>query len=330
MEPIPWLMIATALGTGLAFGYVAQRGGFCLTRATSNLFLMGDATVFRAYVLALVVAAAGVQIMVAAGWVEIPVRPFHWLANLVGGFIFGIGMILSGGCSGSSWYRLGEGAIGAWIVVLGFAMGATATSVGRLAPLRRALQGPEVLVGGEAPTLATLVGLPPWTVLLVLGGAALVWLARGRGEPESGKWPWPLTGMVVGTTIALGWYASTFGEAPTGITFAINTSHLFTYPLVGYPTRVTWSMLLLFGVPVGAFLAAWRRGEFGWKVPPGFTAVQLFAGGVVMGTGAIIAEGCNITQGLTNAATLAAGSLTAFAAMILGAWVAVWVMFLRR
>jgi len=48
-----------------------------------------------------------------------------------------------------------------------------------------------------------------------------------------------------------------------------------------------------------------------------------------MGIGAILAEGCNITQGLTNSATLALGSLVAFGAMILGAWVTVRLMFLR-
>ena len=49
-----------------------------------------------------------------------------------------------------------------------------------------------------------------------------------------------------------------------------------------------------------------------------------------MGTGAILAEGCNITQGLTNSATLAVGSLTAFVAMAVGAWVAVRVLYLRQ
>ena len=49
-----------------------------------------------------------------------------------------------------------------------------------------------------------------------------------------------------------------------------------------------------------------------------------------MGSAAILAEGCNITQGLTNSATLAVGSLVAFGAMWAGAYAAVWVMFLRK
>jgi len=164
---------------------------------------------------------------------------------------------------------------------------------------------------------------------ILLGLAALIWLWRRPEGSEGGKWSWPVTGLVVGALIVGGWYTSTFGGNPTGITFAINTGHVFTYPLIRFPNRINWGMLLLLGVPIGAFLAAWRHGEFAWKLPHGFTIVQLFVGGLIMGAGAILAEGCNITQGLTNSATLALGSLVAFGAMILGAWVTVRVMFLR-
>ncbi len=330
MDEISWSFYASAVLTGLAFGYVTQRGGFCLTRALSNLYLIGDPTLVRAYLLALLVAVLGTHLLMAAGLVQVPVRPFHWLSNLVGGFLFGVGMILAGGCSGSTWYRVGEGAVGAWVVLLGFAMGATATSVGVLAPVRRVLQRPAVTVDGAAPTLTSLLGASPWVVIAVLGLPTLVFLWRGRGEPEHGKWPWPLTGGAVGVLIAAGWWTSTFGEAPTGITFAINTGQALTYPLVGYPNRVNWSMLLLVGVPIGAFLGAWQSGEFRWKLPPGWSLVQLFVGGLTMGSAAILAEGCNITQGLTNSATLALGSLVTFGAMWLGAYAAVWAMFLRK
>ena len=335
-------MAATALIGGLAFGYAAQRGGFCLMRALSNLVLMGDAAIARAYLLALVVAIVGTYLLTVAGAhlpslefaEEIPVRPFRWLANLVGGFVFGIGMVLSGGCAGSTWYRLGEGAIGAGVVLFGFALGATATNVGLLAPVRQALQQPELTIADRAPTLYTLAqslfGAAPWLVVAVVVVAAGLWLARGSAEPEHGKWRWPVTGTVIGLVIVLGWYLSSFGGAPVGITFAENTGHLLTYPLVWFPNRVTWGMVLLVGVPVGAGLAAWRSGDFAWKAPATSTALQLFAGGLVMGVGALVAQGCNITQGLTYSATLALGSLTALAAMLAGAWAALWFRFLRQ
>lgn len=334
-------MAASALVAGLAFGYAAQRGGFCLVRALSNLVLMGETSIARAYVLALVVAVVGTYALTVAGahlpmlefGEQIPIRPFRWLANLVGGFVFGIGMVLSGGCSGSTWYRLGEGALGAWVVLFGFALGATATNVGLLAPVRQVLQEHDLTLGDQSPTIYSvgrLLGVPSWVVVAGVVVLAATWLVRGGAGPAHNKWRWPVTGTIVGLVIVMGWFLSSFGGTPVGITFAENTGHVLTYPLVWFPNRVTWGMVLLLGVPLGSGLAAWRSGEFAWKVPPGFTGVQLFVGGLVMGIGAIIAQGCNITQGLTYSSTLAVGSLTAFAAMLVGGWVALWVMFLRK
>ena len=331
MDDIAWPFYLSALGTGLAFGYVIQRGGFCLTRAVSNVVLTGDATILRAYVLALVVAMVGVQILAATGVVDIPIRPLHWLSNVLGGLLFGVGMILSGGCSGSTWYRVGEGAIGAWVVLLGFAIGATAVRVGALSPLRATLQTAVLTTGsGEPPTVYNVLGVSPWVVIAVLAVAAGWWLARGRSEPEHGKWHWPATGVAVGIMITAGWWASSFGNRPDGITFAANTGELLTYPMVGYPNRVTWGMLMALGVPVGAFAGAYGAREFRWKLPPGWSVVKLFAGGLLMGGSALIAEGCNINQGLTNSATLALGSLLTFASMGAGAWLAIWALFLRK
>jgi len=328
-EPV-WPFYVSALLTGGAFGYAAQRGGFCLTRALSNLYLFGDATIVRAYLLALVVAAIGVHALGALGLIEVPIRPFHWVANLTGGFVFGAGMIMAGGCAGSTWYRVGEGAIGAWVVLFGFGLGATTASVGVLAPLRRRLQEPSITVGGAAPTLPGVLGVSPWVLIAVIaaGAALLVW--RGRPEAEHGKWRWPLTGTVIGILIAAGWWASSFGGSLTGITFASNTGNALSYPLVGYPNRATWGMVLLPGVVAGAFIGAWRAREFRWKLPPGWSLLTIFAGGLLMGASAIVGEGCNVTQGLTNGATLALGSLTAFASMWAGAYAAVWFLFLRN
>jgi uncharacterized membrane protein YedE/YeeE len=330
MDEIQWSLYLSALATGLVLGYILQRGGFCLTRAVSNAVLMGDTSILRAYVLALVVAMVGVHLLLELHLVEIPVRPLRWVANVLGGMLFGVGMILSGGCSGSTWYRVGEGAIGAWVVLLGFAIGATTASVGLLSPVRTALQRPTLSWGGAPPTLASVPGLSPWIVLAVLAVLAGWWLARGRGEPEHGTWPWPLTGAAVGAMITLGWWASSLGDRPIGITFASNTGHLLTYPLVGYPTRVTWSMVMAVAVPFGAFLAAWPAGEFRWKLPAGWSLVKIFCGGLLMGASALLAEGCNINQGLTNSATLSVGSLLTFASMGAGAYLALWTLYLRK
>src|SRR5258707_7214095 len=180
MDDLPVLLYGSALGTGLVLGYVIQRGGFCLTRALSNALLMRDATILRAYGLALLVAMVGVEILEALSLVDIPLHPLHWLSNIVGGLLFGVGMILSGGCSGSTWYRVGEGAVGAGIVLLGFAIGATTAGVGVLSPVRALLQKPTVATAdGGAPTLASLTGLSPWIVIAALAVARAPLVRRG-------------------------------------------------------------------------------------------------------------------------------------------------------
>jgi len=327
MAEAAWPFYVSAVIAGAAFGYVIQRGGFCLMRAVSNLFFMGDATIARAYALALLVAMVAVQALSAAGLVEVPIRPFHWMSNGIGGLLFGAGMVLSGGCSGSTWYRVGEGAVGAWVILLGFAMGATAVRVGALSSVRAALQAPAVTVADAPPTLATLLGLSPWIVITALWVAGGFWLFRSRGQAQHGKWPWHVTGAAVGALIAAGWWASSFGERASGITFAVNTGELLTYPLVGFPNRVNWSMVMVIAVPIGAFVAAWTAGDFRWKLPPGWSLVKIFSGGVVMGGSAILAEGCNITQGLTNGSTLAVGSLVTLASMLVGCWLTLRAMY---
>src|SRR4026207_2366676 len=136
MDEIDWPLIVSALATGIVFGFVLRRGGCCLARAVSNGALAGDTAILRAYVLALLVAMAGVQVILSFELAEIPVRQLHWLSNLVGGALFGVGMILSGGCSGSTWYRVGEGAVGAWGVLLGFALGGATANVSAAGTLR--------------------------------------------------------------------------------------------------------------------------------------------------------------------------------------------------
>jgi len=93
------VVFAAPLGlvVGVPFGYALQRGRFCLNSAFRDLYLVRDLTLFRAWLLALLVQMVGVHALAAAGWVSLVGAPFWWLAALVGGVVFGWGMALSGG-----------------------------------------------------------------------------------------------------------------------------------------------------------------------------------------------------------------------------------------
>ena len=109
---------------GLAFGFVLQRSRFCFASAFRDLFLLGDARVMKGIIAGLAVATAGFAVVMArmlpeVGFGSLPpgatVLPLG-LHTLLGGVLFGIGMVLAGGCTSGSLYRAGEGYVGpgAW------------------------------------------------------------------------------------------------------------------------------------------------------------------------------------------------------------------------
>jgi hypothetical protein len=318
----------SALLIGMAFGFVAQRGGFCLGRGLSRLFIEGDASIVRAWGLALIVGALGVRLLMSGGLLDVPVRPFRWVAGLVGGLVFGVGIMLSGSCSAGAWTRLRERGWAAVAVIGGLAAGVAVTSFGTLAPVRQALQAPTLVFPHAAPTLDEVIGLSPWVVigLLLVPVAWRCWSARpGRAS----TWPWPVTGAVVGVMVPLGWWSSSLADAPSGLSVASSTSHLFTYALIRYPAQITWGMILLLGVAAGALAGGWRATQPPWPTRRG-GLVRVFAGGVLMGVGASVAEGCNVGQGLSQGATLALSSLSLWLGIVVGAWITVQALGRRR
>lgn len=93
-----WKMLILGFPVGLAFGYVLQRGRFCMNSALRDIGLNKDLTLFRAYVLALLVQMVAVRAVAATGLYTLEaVAPFFWQGTLMGGFIFGVGMSFAGG-----------------------------------------------------------------------------------------------------------------------------------------------------------------------------------------------------------------------------------------
>ena len=162
--------VLLALVIGLAFGALAERTAFCFRRALVGEDRRAAAGV---WLTALAVALLGTQAAVAAGWIgfedhrlmaaEMPV-----LAILVGGLLFGAGMVLARGCASRLTVLAGTGNLRAALVILIFAITAHATLKGALAPLRTSLGSFTIQLDSAALPGPALV----WT--LVLAAIALV------------------------------------------------------------------------------------------------------------------------------------------------------------
>jgi len=178
-----------------------------------------------------------------------PIRPFHWLSNVAGGLIFGAGMMLGGGCSGSTGIER-RGAVARGSSCWALPSGPLPRGWVPSRPFARRFQAPAITIGGAPPTLATMIGAHR-------GSSSSCSRSRGRsgwrGRRASrsiASGPGPHR-RGAGLLIAAGWWASSLGGPPVGLTFAVNTGELLTYPLVGFPNRVNWSMVMLIGVPWG-------------------------------------------------------------------------------
>lgn len=120
--------LAVFLFFGVAFGVVFQRSRFCLVNAFREPFMSGASEHARAAALALVLSMIGFAILKvtdlkdATEWVF----PSFWFGALTGGTLFGIGMVLAGGCGAGSIWRAGEGHVKLWAAVFFFALGTSA------------------------------------------------------------------------------------------------------------------------------------------------------------------------------------------------------------
>ncbi|MFP4151755.1 MAG: YeeE/YedE thiosulfate transporter family protein [Alkalispirochaeta sp.] len=101
--------------TGMVFGFVLQRARFCFTASMRDPYLTGSVALPKAVLTALAVTSIGFwAIQYGAFQAELPIPGQGFVApvgltTVIGGIIFGIGMVISGGCASGTLMRVGEG-----------------------------------------------------------------------------------------------------------------------------------------------------------------------------------------------------------------------------
>ena len=159
---------AGLLGFGLIIGIIMQRTRFCFVRAFREPFMTGHADATRAVAIAVVISTLGFTYLKWADfkdW-ETFVRDSFWLGSLLGGFIFGVGMSLAGGCASGALWRAGEGHVKLWVAVACFALSASyfrvwLTDTGRADRLGEAVFLPDY-IGWEMALGAVILLMGVW------------------------------------------------------------------------------------------------------------------------------------------------------------------------
>lgn len=318
---------------GVLLGIVLQRSSFCARAALADAFEGKDQARLRSFLLAVLVTLLGTQLLAGYGLVNLGGTPYlragvPLLGLLVGGVLFGAGMMLAGGCPSRLIVRAAQGQGAALLTWLVFVLAIMASLEGVLAPVREILSGPAVqLPAASLPAL--LGGLPAWLVTVALAGLIVFFLLRAQRQSAWWGWRLPLAGALVGLLVAASWCVSIVGadefETPvlSSLAFVAPAQDLLRFVAMerlGFPLKFGSASVL--GVFIGAFASALMARQFTWAMPGGAQMLRNLAGGVLMALGGILAMGCTIGQGMAGVATLSVSSLIVVVAMVLGAWLA--------
>ena len=309
-------MIAGAITgalAGVAMGYVLQRGQLCF-HSTIKGSLDGRFLLARGWALGVSLASVGLALLFLLPGTDglnqgLAFRP---IANVVGGLVIGVGMVVATSCVSGLFYKLGSGMLGALIGLAGWA-------AGELLARQLTLPGPTVLPGGEAATLPGVLGLPRLLVaaLLLTSVAVALWRRPGRESPDHDwQWGWRRIGVGLGVAITAGWALAALG----GSSFGPSSVGAVVSVAGGSPNY--WLITFLLGIVAGGTLSARTAGGFWLRGEEPVRYLQLAAGGLLLGAGGWIAGGCNLGHGLSGVAQLNVSSLVVVAAMVGGVWIA--------
>ena len=317
------------LVTGIVFGVAAQRSRFCL-RAACIEFARGTLGPRMAvWLLCFSTALVWVQGAALAGFFQVEEARMmavagSWSGAVIGGLIFGAGMVLARGCPGRLLVLAASGNLRAIVSGLIFAVVVQMSLKGLFAPLRDGLAALWTTKGGRNVDLIGAMGLPRESGLVLGLMIALLALALARRNRIGASTLIFASG--VGFAVAIGWI-STFALARVSFDPVTISSVTFSGPsattLMFFlePAQVLeFDVGLVPGVVIGAGAAALLSGQFRFE---GFenegNMRRAMTGAVLMGFGAMLAGGCSIGAGVTGGSIFAGTAWAALTAMWVGA-----------
>lgn len=322
--------------TGIIFGIAAQRSSFCL-RASVVEFAKGQlGSRMAIWLLAFSTAVVWVQLAELSGMMRsadarMMAVPGSVSGAIVGGLLFGAGMVMARGCSGRLLVLAATGNMRSIVSGLVFAVVAQMSLQGWLAPVRDWIAGLWVTSGGSNFNLLTALHLPQESGFAIGLAFALValWLARRNGVGLRVLF----TASGVGFAVAAGWVL-TFSLSQVAFdpvqvesaTFTGPSANTLMFFLTADPV-LQFDIGLVPGVFLGAFLAAaWGR-ELKWQ---GFDSAgnmrRALVGAAFMGLGGMLAGGCAIGAGVTGGSIFVGTAWLALFCMWLGGMATSWLL----
>ena len=350
------LIILTSSVCGLVAGFVMHRSSFCVTGMFRDMFLFKDFFMIRMLILLIVISMFLFQCSMSIGLIStnpFPLLGSPSLATVLGGMLFGFGMVLSGGCVVGTLYKMGSGSLLSLVAFIGLLLGSTVYA--EIHHLWSGLAKATTFASGKV-TLSQLFEVPSFTLtipLVILGTIYLYGIKAKlvrKSFVEGDIQPWKAATILA----LLGGASYVFVGMPLGITTSyaklgssieaiFAAEHVYSMPyFIGTPlnytppftqTAITGGAgpqldavaaiqypLVLF-ITLGAMFSAMHLKEF--KVHyrlPMKQYITALAGGFILGLAARMVPGCNIWHLWGGIPILSMQSLIYGVALIPGTW----------
>jgi uncharacterized protein len=322
----PGGLAAAGFGIGTAFGAIVYRTNFCTMGSISDVMTFGDWQTLQAF---------GVVDLRQSMYLG---STLNWFGHIVGGLMFGFGMVLAGGCASKNLARAGGGDLRALITLVIIGIAAFATIGGIFGPIRATLEQWTAIdlksLGFGSQSIGGLLSKPIGITAAKLDqlvGASIAVLALAYCFTDRAFRASPvhiLAGLGVGLCVVAGWAVTglAFDDMASKPTQAISLTFVRpTGDMLEWLQRFTAERMPSFGVAsvlgalTGTLLKALAMGRFKLTTySDANDARRNLGGAVLMGVGGVLALGCTVGQAITGVSTLALGSFLTFAAIVVG------------
>jgi uncharacterized membrane protein YedE/YeeE len=326
------VLFAIAVIVGIIFGAAAQHSRFCLRSATVEFSKRVWGPSIAIWFVAFSAAVTSVQFLVAQGYLDVSqARQIAATGSLsgaiLGGLLFGIGMILARGCASRLLVLSATGNLRAIVTGLVLTLTAQASLRGVFAPARETLSSFWTISGGSSRDLLTYVQIPTYAVFYTASLTLVIsiWFAWNRQNKVSRI----VAAILVGFSIGLGWLA-TYLVSQASFEVVPISSITFTGPsadtLMGLVNErqlpLGFGSGLVPGVFLGAFVIAVLSKEARiQRFEPDMPMERYLLGGVLMGFGSMLAGGCAVGAGMSGGSIFALTAWLALLSMWIGACV---------
>lgn len=311
-----WTLVLGGACIGAIFGAFAQQTNFCL-RAAAVEFSRGSIGARTAiWLVVFTTAVLGTQLLsyfsiIATEEARQIASPQSLSGALLGGLMFGTGMVLARGCSSRLLVLSATGNLRALLSGLVFAVVAQASLKGFLSPLRDTIAGYSATTSIGGNNLLVFAGMDASAALTLCIAATLAAIGVAAYR-KTGTWK-TVSALLVGATIPFAWLFTTqmsgLSFEPVkmeGITFTGPSADTLMLFLTPPGTYMDFSVGLVPGVFAGSFIAAAFTGQLKLQgFENGQSMKRYLAGAALMGFGGMLAGGCAVGAGVTGASVFA-------------------------